>query len=413
MTIVPFIFVKRLFRSIKNKNYRQRWSERFGNTNISLKSSIWIHSVSVGESIAIAPLVKKMLKEYPNDSFVITTMTPTGSDIVCQLYKDNENVYHTYIPFDIQSFIEEFISKINPKIMIIMETELWPNIINSCHQKNIPVILTNARLSYKSFRGYMKFPFAINNMISQISHINAQAVKDGKRFINLGINPNKVTITGNLKYNLSIPDDINELTFDIKKSVENRLVWIAASTHKGEEEIVLKAHKIILEKLPNALLILVPRHKERFDEVANLIDKLNFSFERRTQAKEQIKDNTNVYLADTMGELLKMYNICDIAFVGGSLFDENGGHNLLEPACLSKAIISGESLFNFHDIANDLIKKNGLIKVKNGNELSEKIIDLFSNEQKLKEYSKNSYKVFEQNQNVVNNQLEQIKKFLR
>jgi len=412
LVALPFIYSKKIIWSLfKNKDYRYRWNERFGNVKLNLKSAIWIHSVSVGESIAVAPLIKKALKKYPKDNFVVTTMTTTGSNVVQKLYTDYDNVYHSYIPYDIKEFVDKFVDRINPKVLIIMETELWPNVINSCFKRDIPVILTNARLSYKSFRGYRKFDFATQAMIQQISHINAQSKKDAKRFANLDVKKSKITVTGNLKYDLDIPSECTKKAFEVKENLHGRPVWIAASTHKGEDEVVLKAHQLIIEKIPNMLLILVPRHDARFNYVYKLIDNYVLTKERKSEVNNIICDATQVYLVDCIGELLTFYGVANVVFVGGSLVD-NGGHNLLEPAALSKPIITGESLFNFYDISNELSKRNALVRVRSHQELASKVLEIISDKALAKELAVNAFNVFNKNTKVADNQLKEIEKFL-
>ena len=408
---IPIIYLKKLRRSFKNPNYRKRWSERFGQTKIRLKDCIWLHSVSVGETVSAEPLVKKLLENYPNDNFVITTTTPTGSDVVERLYANYKNVHHLYIPYDILPFINSFFTKLNPKIFIIIETEIWPNILNKCFNEDIPVIITNARLSKKSMRNYTKLPFAREFLFSRISHVNAQTEKDAKRYHSLGIPKDRISLTGNLKYNLITPENLQEKMANLKKSLEGRPIWIAGSTHQGEEEEILKAHKDILKIYPQCLLIIVPRHKERFLRIERLINDECFSLQKRSLFKNEIFNHTQVYLGDTMGELLDLYYISDIAFVGGSLID-NGGHNLLEPAALAKSIISGTSLFNFSKISKELTKNEALVKVANHNELAENIIQILGDKSLSDKMSTGSLKTFREHSDVLEKQYNNIIKFL-
>lgn len=408
---IPVIYLKKLRRSLKNPNYRKRWSERFGQTTLRLKDCIWLHSVSVGETVSAEPLVKKLLKNYPNENFVITTTTPTGSDVVERLYSEYNNVYNLYIPYDTLPFINSFFTKLNPKIFIIIETEIWPNILNKCFNENIPVIITNARLSKRSMRNYTKLPFAKEYLFSKVSHVNAQTEKDAKRYHSLGIPKDRISLTGNLKYNLITPENLQEKMANIIESLEGRPVWIAGSTHQGEEEEILKAHKDILKIYPQCLLIIVPRHKERFLKIEKLISDECFSLQKRSLYKNEIFNHTQVYLGDTMGELLDLYYISDIAFVGGSLID-NGGHNLLEPAALAKPIISGTSLFNFSKISKELTENEALIKVANSKELAQNIIEILGNKNLSDKISSGSLKTFREHSDVLEKQYNNIIKFL-
>ncbi|MBK2357581.1 lipid IV(A) 3-deoxy-D-manno-octulosonic acid transferase [Francisella hispaniensis] len=411
ITLIPILYLKKFKRSFKNINYRRRWAERFAQTQIRLNNSIWIHSVSVGEAVSAEPLVKELLKNFPNENFVITTTTPTGSDVVNNLYCKYQNVHHVYIPYDIIPFVNSFFAKTNPKIFIIVETEIWPNILNKCFAEKIPVIITNARLSKKSMRNYTKIPFAKEFLFKNISHINAQTEKDAKRFYSLGVDKNNISVTGNLKYNLITPENLENKMFSLKDSLRGRPIWIAGSTHQGEEEAILEAHKEILKTHPNCLLILVPRHKERFQKVEKLIAYNSLRYQKRSNLESQISNDTQVYLGDTMGELLHLYYISDITFVGGSLID-NGGHNLLEPAALAKPILSGLSLFNFSQISKELIRNKALVRVRNQQELANNILKILEDKQLLEQMSLGALKTFKAHSDVLEKQYNNIIRFL-
>ncbi|WP_018298570.1 lipid IV(A) 3-deoxy-D-manno-octulosonic acid transferase [Fangia hongkongensis] len=410
--LLPFIFIQKLIRSRKNKGYRTRWSERLGFTPFKLNESIWVHSVSVGESIAISPLVKKLATNYPDKNFVITTMTPTGSEQVLKLYRNMDNIYHTFIPFDIPLFLHIFLKRISARVCIIMETEIWPNLIHICHKKSIPVILTNARLSEKSARGYQKIRFISQQMLKEITHINAQTIEDKRRFLPLLDTESKITVTGNLKYDFTISQAQLDEAKALKEKFTKRPIWVAASTHPGEDEIILKVHKALKKSHPDALLILVPRHPERFNDVYNLALQHDFITVRRsTTADESKMQKADIYLGDTMGEMMIFYALCDIAFVGGS-FSQTGGHNMLEPASVSKAILSGPSVFNFKDVSNKLIENNALLIVHNEIELQNQLSDLFSNAKASQKMGEHAYQCFIQNQGALEKQFNIIKKYI-
>ena len=410
LLIIPFIFIQKIVRSRHNKGYRQRWSERFGRVKFRLPQCILIHSVSMGESIAIAPLVKKLSAQYPNFNIVVTTMTPTGSSQVKKLYQNSTRIYHTYLPYDIPVFLSLFFKRINPQICIIMETELWPNLLAMCYKKSIPVILTNARLSQKSADGYAKVKFITRNIFAQISHINAQSNEDAERFIFLGMKQKNITVTGNIKYDFSIDPNIIMQGGNLKTQFGQRPIWIAASTHRPEEEIILHAHQRIQEKYPEALLILVPRHPERFNEVYQIIQKHHFTTGRRSLNNKPL-NKINVYLADTMGEMMLFYAVCDIAFVGGS-FSNTGGHNMIEPAALGKAILSGPSTFNFAQVTQLLLKNKALTIVSDANELADSIIMLFQHKEKQKIMGDNALACYNQNKGALTIQLKLIERFI-
>lgn len=316
-----------------------------------------------------------------------------------------------YIPYDVIPFINSFFAKTNPKIFIIVETEIWPNILNKCFAEKVPVVITNARLSKKSMRNYTKIPFAKEFLFKNISHINAQTEKDAKRFYSLAVDKNNISVTGNLKYNLITPENLENKMYSLKDSLKGRPVWIAGSTHQGEEEIILEAHKQILKIHTDCLLILVPRHKERFQKVEKLIVYNSLKYQKRSSFECQIFSDTQVYLGDTMGELLHLYYIADITFVGGSLID-NGGHNLLEPAALAKPILSGPSLFNFSQISKELIRNKALIRIRNQQEIANNIFKILEDKQLLQQMSSGALKTFKSHSDVLEKQYNNIVKFL-
>ena len=406
---LPFLIIKKLVRSRKNKGYRKRIHELFGFTPFKLKNSIWIHSVSMGESIAIAPLVKKLALSYPNKNFVITTMTLTGSLHVQKLYRDFTNVKHSYIPYDIPCLLKIFIKRVNPIICIIMETEIWPNLLAVCARKSITTIVTNARLSQKSANGYARIRFISHKMLNQISHISAQSDSDAKRFLALGIPLSKISVDGNIKYDFLIKSNLTHSNKLLRNTFTKKHIWIAASTHQGEDEIILKAHEMLLKKIPESLLILVPRHPERFDQVAKLIKNYPLNYSRRSL--NESKKNIDVYLADTLGEMIQLYSISDIAFVGGS-FVNNGGHNMLEPAALGKPILSGTSTFNFTEVTKELQAYRALTLINNSNELTDTLQRLFNNPNIAKKQGDAALAVFNKNKGALDKQFSIIKGFL-
>ena len=410
LLIIPFVFIQKIIRSRHNKDYRQRWCERFGQISLRLKKSILVHSVSMGEAIAISLLVKKLSAQYPNIDIVVTTMTPTGSTQVRKLYQNHVNIYHTYLPYDIPIFLNRFFQSINPQVCVIMETELWPNLLAICHKRSIQVILTNARLSEKSAEVYAKIRFIVRNMLAHVSHVSAQNPSDRERFIALGMESKNITVTGNIKYDFLVEPNTIKQGDILKTQFGKRPVWIAASTHYTEEKIILQAHRKIQEKHPKALLILVPRHPERFNEVYQIIQKYHFTVTRRSLNNESL-NAVNVYLADTMGEMMLFYAACDIAFVGGS-FSGTGGHNMIEPAALGKAIFSGPSTFNFAQVTQFLLKNKALVIAKNTQELADSIITLFQEKQQQKIMGKRALACYNQNKGALATQLKFIRQFI-
>jgi 3-deoxy-D-manno-octulosonic-acid transferase len=403
---LPFIFLRLLWRARLITDNRKRWLERLGFCPFQLKECIWVHAVSVGETIAAVPLIKKLKEEYLNIPVVITTMTVTGAARVQALFGDE--ILHALIPYDLPGAVARFLKRIRPKIVIIMETELWPNLFAACKRQTIPIVIINARLSEKSMRGYQRVPTLTRNMLSAVKGIAAQGDADAKRFISLGMFADNVMVTGNIKFDLEMSANISTQSTILREQLgDKRFIWIAASTHPTEEEIILKAHRLIQINYPNALLILVPRHPDRFNAVANLCKQQQFNVARRSQ-KDICSLQTEVYLSDTMGELLLMYSVADVAFVGGSFVDI-GGHNMLEPAALHKPIITGTFLYNFADIKDMLLIANGMRIVNNAEELAQLLQRFFSDSALCQQMGENAYHVIETNRGALAKQLELIK----
>ncbi|HGF5083025.1 TPA: lipid IV(A) 3-deoxy-D-manno-octulosonic acid transferase [Vibrio parahaemolyticus] len=374
----PFLLLG-LYKSKPNKpKFGGRWKEHFGITP-QLKTHqrpIWIHAVSVGESIAATPLIKELKQQYPEQPIVVTTTTSTGAE---QIAKLGDLVEHRYMPIDFGFAVKSFLKAIQPEKMLIIETELWPNTLNVVKQANVPITVVNARLSEKSCKNYAKVQWLFNQLHPCLTQVLCQTDSDAERFERLGVNKEKLSVTGSIKFDIQISDHVKQQGKALRAQLgKDRPVWIAASTHKGEDEQVLEAHKQILESHPNALLILVPRHPERFDDVFALCKKQGFETVRRTE-KQPAENTTQIYLGDTMGEMLVLIGAADICFMGGSLIgDKVGGHNVLEPAALGVPVITGPSYYNFTEIVN-LLKKHSFCNIITKiNELSNLIDNHFS-----------------------------------
>ena len=373
--IVPFVVLRLFWLGFRNPDYRRRWKERFGFPDkiTSHDKLIWLHAVSVGEVQASRPLVNGLLDEYPDYKILITTMTPTGADSVKQYF--GESVKHLYLPYDLPVSVKHFISVIDPSILIVMETELWPNLFHYCQVKNIPVIVVNARMSEKSAKGYRRFPSFTRSTLENISLVIAQGKKDAERMIALGADEDKVVVTGNLKFDIHLPHSVTEQAQALRRYLSvNRPVWIAASTHEGEEKIILDAFDKVLQKHSQCLLVIVPRHPERSAVVRELCVKRNLEVLSKSDNKECDED-VKIFILDTLGELPMYYAAADVAFVGGSL-TETGGHNMLEPACLGLPVIMGPHIFNFQDISQLLLDEGAAWKVANMDELSARVSSL-------------------------------------
>ncbi|MFW8629125.1 lipid IV(A) 3-deoxy-D-manno-octulosonic acid transferase [Vibrio natriegens] len=373
-----------LYKSKPNKpKFGPRWKEHFGitpklNTD---QRPIWIHAVSVGESIAAAPLIKALKKQNPEQAILVTTTTSTGAEQVAKL---GDLVEHRYMPIDFSFAVKGFLKAVNPKQMLIIETELWPNTLNTVHKAGIPITVVNARLSEKSCRNYAKVQPLFNLLHPKLTQVLCQTESDSERFSRLGVDSNKLSVTGSIKFDIQISDDVKTKGKELRSVLgEHRPVWIAASTHKGEDEQVLNAHKKLLESYPEALLILVPRHPERFDSVFELCQKHSLETIRRT-SQSDVAESTQVYLGDTMGEMLILIGAADVCFMGGSLIgDKVGGHNVLEPAALGVPVITGPSYFNFTEIVASLSQTESLSIIEDSSQLAESITDIFFNPRKI------------------------------
>lgn len=409
--IQPFVWLKLLWRSRKAPAYRQRWLERYGFCKNKVKpNGILVHAVSVGETIAAIPLIKALQQKYPQLPITVTTMTPTGSERVKTLLKDS--VSHVYLPYDLPGAIKRFLKTTKPKIVIIMETELWPNLISQCYKQKIPLIIANARLSERSAARYGKLGKAVKQLFSKISMVAAQNQHDGERFVSLGLPTDHLAITGSIKFDINLSNEQRQKINQLKQQWQlNRPVLIAASTHSGEDEIILTAFKKLLLKHANLLLILVPRHPERFKTVEKLISDSGFNYLKRS-TNQIPTEQTQIVLGDTMGELLELYAMADIAFVGGSLVKQ-GGHNPLEPALHHIAIITGEYFFNFQVICEQLIEAQGMIVCTNSaDDLYSSIDCLLNDNSSRNRLGENAYLVLKQNQGALSRLLTVINHYL-
>lgn len=375
---LPLVAIRLWLRARKAPAYARRIGERFSwGLPAMVPDGIWVHAVSVGESIAAAPMIRALLQRYPQLPITVTCMTPTGSERIKALFANEPRIQHCYLPYDLPCAARRFLDQVRPKLAVIMETELWPNHIHQCARRGIPVALANARLSERSARGYARFPKLTRPMLTEMSLFAVQTEAEAERFRQLGAKPQTVEVTGSIKFDLTIDPQLLESASALRHQwhAVERPVWIAASTHEGEDEVVLAAHRQLLASYPDALLILVPRHPERFDSVAQLCEREGFATVRRSTA-QPVSAQTSVLLGDTMGELLFLYALADSAFVGGSLVP-NGGHNLLEPAALAKPVLSGPHLFNFLEIAAQLRAAGALAEVDDAESLALAVQRLF------------------------------------
>lgn len=376
----PFILLRLWWRGFHQPEYRERIGERLGRVvRPTNPIGVWVHAVSVGESIAAVPLIEALIERHGERCVWVTTTTPTGSARVTELLGDR--VLHSYAPYDWPGAVARFLDRVQPRQIVVMETEIWPNLFRAAARRDIPLVIANARLSSHSFRGYSRLRRSIAGVLTDCRMIAAQSETDAARFTALGA-PN-VHIMGNLKFDLRVPQAQIEVGHALRAELgTNRPVWVAASTHDGEEAAVLAAHEAVLEHFPDALLILVPRHPRRFDAVWQLISDNDLAGERRSRAlalqnigKNAGLGSTQVYLGDSMGEMFAYLAAADLAFVGGSLVPI-GGHNVLEPSALGLPVLFGPYMHNFEGARSLLLEHEAAVQVTDGAALAAEVAQL-------------------------------------
>ena len=364
---------------------------------------IWVHCVSVGEFNAARPLIDQILNIYPKHKLAITTTTITGAEAVRNHYQDR--VIHYFFPFDLPFIAGSFVNKINPVACILLETEIWPNLINNLNKKAIPVMLINARLSERSLNKYQKFSSKlVKKTINQLTLIGSQNDSSSERFLSLGALPDKVVTVGNLKFDSNEKDNPNTTQL-LKQMIGQRRVVVFASTREGEEKKIIQSYVNLKDKF-DALLIIVPRHPQRFNEVFNLIVDSSLKVKRRSDGLG-CDESIEVLLGDSMGELLSYYSVCDIAFIGGSLID-TGGQNMLEAAAASKPILFGPSVFNFEMIAQLFLENDAAIQVGDADDLMKTISALLLDDTKRQKLGENAKNSFEKNRGAIDRLLKLI-----
>jgi len=378
---IPFGLLALFVRGFKNPKYWSRWQERFGFVPNSVSHNgpfdLWIHAVSVGEARAAAPLVNRLLLKDPAYKILITTTTPTGSDMVRMML--NGKVAHCYFPYDLAWAMKRFVAAIQPSVALIMETEIWPSMIAAIKSTDCHLVYTNVRLSERSYNGYARFPTIIRPTLSLVDHFAVQGQLDRKHLQLLGVPAEKITETGSIKFDVSVPHSLRESAEVLRRELgQDRLVWIAGSTREGEEGSILRVFKELKEEFPSLLLLLVPRHPERFDSIARKVQRRSLHCVRRTERVTELDSSVDVYLGDTMGELSLMYASSDVAFVGGSLVPL-GGQNILEPSALGVPVVFGPHMFNFPDISHWTVKEGAGQMVQDSKGLAKVVGELLRN----------------------------------
>jgi 3-deoxy-D-manno-octulosonic-acid transferase len=393
---IPLIISRLWWRSLKNPAYRQRIFERFGFYQKTYKQNvIWFHAVSVGESEALFPLIRLIQTRQPQIQILITTTTPTGSARVQTVLGDS--VQHVYLPYDLPDVVARFLKTFKPKIAVIVETEIWANLFHACEKNKIPLYLINARLSEKSVSGYQKIPSLVLPALNAMTKIATQTETDKTRFVQIGAKSENVQNLGNIKFDVTIDDDILSQGHALKNQLfKNRFVFLAASTHDSEEILLLDGYKNLKKQIPELLLAIAARHPERF-AVVELLAK-NADLKTVTRTSNQIcEKETDVFLIDTLGELKLFYATADLAFVAGS-FAPIGGHNVLEPAAVGVPVLFGLEMRNFALIAEKMLAENAAIQCENIEDLETKVIELYNQSELRKNLILNAKNFVAQNQ---------------
>jgi 3-deoxy-D-manno-octulosonic-acid transferase len=374
--LTPLVLLYLTVRGLKDKAYLQRWSERFGLINVGPElGGIVLHAASVGEFNAAKPLINALLTAFPELPLTVTTFTPTGSARVVRDF--GNKVSHYYIPLDLPGATARFLDRLQPQMMIILETEIWPNLYLAAQQRKIPLLIANARLSTRSSRRFLRFARFTQEVLRAVTWIGAQSTEDRERLIQCGANPKSTDLTGNLKFDLVVQSGITEQSAQLRSAWgAQRPVLVAGSTHEEDEKLLIPAFIALLKSVPDALLILVPRHPERFERTTQLAKAAGLRTELRSEGKS-CTEQAQCFVINAMGELMTYYACADIAYVGGSM-GEQGGHNALEPAALGKPVLFGPNMENAKEVTTKLIESKAAIVVNNQIELEQVSNKLFN-----------------------------------
>lgn len=409
-----------LLRSLIQEQFRKKWIERFGFLpRQSFKKPIWVHAASVGEVLCSVPLLRRIKKEIPLCEIVVSTMTSTGNETAKNLLPEADQVF--FFPIDHPFTIRNTLRRINPCLLLIAETELWPNVLRSCSRRKIPVVLFNGRISEKSFRGYLFLKSFFKRCLEIVSLFLMQTEEDRDRIIQIGAPPDKTEVMGNIKFDQAFPSSIGGTVVAIARSLNlqgNEPILIGGSTHSGEEEILASIFKDLRKSNAGLMLILAPRHLDRLEEVEKMLDKESLSWKRKTSMAANLPwpngdlvKRPEIILLDTLGELMSLYSLGTLVFIGGSLV-EVGGHNPLEPLFFKKCVLFGPHMFNFSDIARHLISEGGAIQVSGKEELSSQLKRLLLDEKMRNETGEKGYKFIQKHRGATERIFEKIRPFL-
>ncbi len=388
------------------------FAARFGRNPKPFKTGgIWVHAVSVGETRSIFPLLKELNNQYPDKPLTVTSGSTQGA--LQALKFAPIDIQHQMIPYDYAGAVNRFLNQIQPELVIMIETEIWPNLYQACHQRGIPIVLANARLKQKSFQSYQKWgKQLIANALNQTEFVATQFEVDSQRMLELGVKAKKIKTLGNLKFDIEIPPDLGENATDWKQQnqLQDRFIWVAASTHENEEELMLAAHQQLLKQQPDALLILVPRHADRFKDVETICHNSELEYAVRSK-QDAINSKTKVYLADTIGELMLWFQASDVSFIGGTLVPF-GGHNILEPAALQKPVLSGKYHMNLQALYDSFKQDNAILISDNQQQLAQQLIELANSDQERQQLANKAQQCFQKQSGALNRFMETIKPLL-
>ena len=406
----PLVLSYFAIRGLRDRDYLSRWNERFGFiADDHPKGGILVHAASVGEFNAANPLIKCLLKTYPDIPLTVTTLTPTGSERVSRDLGDK--VFHSYIPIDTPGAVRRFLKRLQPRLIIVMETEIWPNLYLQSQAQDIPLLMANARLSKRSVKRFQRMPGFVADVLQTVNWIGAQSKADAERLIHCGAKPQHVEMTGNIKFDLAVPASLEERAEALRlRWGRQRPVLVAGSTHEADENVILPAFVSLLSTLPDALLILVPRYPERFTRATQLARAAGLQTELRSQG-EACSKQAQCFVIDSIGELMNYYACADLTFVGGS-FGEQGGHNPLEPAALGKPVLLGPNMDNAREIASLLRHCNAARRVTSQQEFQHTAEQILSDGTLRDSMGQAGRNLLAQNKGALNLTLDAVKKLL-
>jgi 3-deoxy-D-manno-octulosonic-acid transferase len=392
LAFLPVYFLKRKFHP--------GFSARFGRlpNGAQFNHPIWIHAVSVGEAVSIKKLVEELRQIYPGRQFLFTTVTPTGNAVISKIAAAGDVV--TYLPFDFSSVVRKFIRTVAPSLCILAETELWPNLINCLARERIPIVVVNARISDSSLRGYSLIKCLAKSVFNKVHTFCAQSERDSQRLSALGVAAHKLQVTGNMKFDLDSTPQALSAAHEIREHAgDTGIVWVAASTHPGENEMVMRVYKKLLPSFPGVKLLIAPRHPQRSSQIAAIAERFGFPslFISQLERLPATRHLQPIFILDIIGQLIPFYSIADIVFVGGSLV-KRGGHNILEPAALGKPVFFGPHMFNFRDIADLFVENEAGVMVRNEQELGQKIQYYLGHTSQLQDMTRRARALLEANQ---------------